>query len=409
MPLNASSSGLSTIIPIYMLALGGQVREVAIAMFLSNLAVTLGAVFWGRLIDAMHWRKTIITICSAAIAITGASMYFVSSIPVLMLMSALVGFFSVGPAPVTNLLVMEKSSKHDWLKTFSWTSLISSAGLVIAMVAGYLWLMQYDAQSYAVICSVIAISSLVLTMMFVKDPPATLERKAIAMSPAALVDRLKQVPVMFLKPVSDLTLTKLRTSVSRKEFLFFAGTGLYFLSGNLLFTPYTPFLKDSGITDSQVFLAYTILHLSKVFFLPFNYRLVARGGEEAMGRLAYIPRMFGIALAVAAAFIFVSNPASILMITLVAFVAVEVGFSIWSTTTTSSLLKIIPNGRAGSVLGVNSAIIGAGLLIGSIAAGEVAATFGYVATFALAIAFLVASFALVSKYFRKVSLVKATA
>jgi predicted MFS family arabinose efflux permease len=69
---------------------------------------------------------------------------------------------------------------------------------------------------------------------------------------------------------------------------------------------------------------------------------------------------------------------------------------------------MIPNGRAGSVLGVNSAIIGAGLLIGSIAAGEVAATFGYGITFALAIASLAASFALVSKYFRKV-VVKATA
>jgi hypothetical protein len=52
--MNASCSGLSIIIPIYMLSLGGQVREVPIAVFLSNLAVTLGAVFWGKLIDAMH-------------------------------------------------------------------------------------------------------------------------------------------------------------------------------------------------------------------------------------------------------------------------------------------------------------------------------------------------------------------
>ena len=87
----------------------------------------------------------------------------------------------------------------------------------------------------------------------------------------------------------------------------------------------------------------------------------------------------------------------IYMLTLVAFVAVDVGFSIWSTTTTSSLFKIIPNGRAGSVLGVNSAITGAGLLIGSIAAGEAAATLGYGMTFAL-----------VSKYFRQV-VVKVTA
>jgi MFS family permease len=92
-----------------MLSLGGQVREVAMAVFLSNLAVTLGAVFWGKLIDAMHWRKTIVDICSAAIAITTASMFFISSIPLLMLMSALVGFFSVGLAPLTNLCLLWKS------------------------------------------------------------------------------------------------------------------------------------------------------------------------------------------------------------------------------------------------------------------------------------------------------------
>lgn len=400
--MNASSTGLSTIIPIYMLALGGQVREVAIAAFLSNFAVTLGAIFWGKLIDTMHWRKMIIAICSAAVAITAASMFFVSSIPVLMLMSALVGFFSVGPAPVTNLLVMEKSKKEEWVKTFSWTSLISSAGLVIAMLAGYVWLMQFDAPSYAIICSGIAIGSLALTMIFVKDPPMPLERKAMTLSPIALVYRLKQVPVMFLKPVSDFTLSKLQASISKKEFLFFAGVGLYFLSSNLLFTPYTPFLKDSGISDSQVFLAYTILHLSKVFFLPFNHKIIARsGGEQKMGRLTYLPRMSGIVLAVAAALLLASDPASILMVTLVVFVTVEVAFSIWSTTTTSSLLRIIPAGREGSVLGVNSAIIGAGLLIGAIAAGEVAANFGYGITFVLAIAVLAASFALVSKFFKK--------
>jgi len=173
--MNASSTGLSTIIPIYMLALGGDVREVAMAVFLSNFAATLGAIFWGKLIDAMHWRRMIIVICAAAIAITAASMHFVSSVPILMLLSALVGFFSVGPGPATNLLVMEKSKREDWLKTFSWTSLISAAGLVIAMLAGYLWLMQYDAQSYALICSAIAISSLVLTVMLVKEPPAMLD------------------------------------------------------------------------------------------------------------------------------------------------------------------------------------------------------------------------------------------
>ncbi len=391
---------MSTIIPIYILALGGQVREVAIAAFLSNLAMTLGAVFWGRLVDVLHWRSTIIVICSGAVAVTAASMYVVSSIPALLLLSALIGFFSVGIAPVTNLLVMEKSRSDEWLKAFSWTSLTSAAGLVIAMAAGYFWLMRYDIQSYAAACSAIAISSVVLTVILVKDPPSRLDRNAIVSWPS-LIYRLRLVPVMFLRPISDFSAAKLRRSASRKEFLLFAGTGLFFLSGSLVFTAYTPFMKDSGITDSEVFLAYTILHLSKVFFLPFNHRLVSRGGEGAYGRLAYIPRLSGIILAVAAALLLAGNPTSILAITLCAFVAAEIGYSIWSTTTSSSLLRIIPAGHEGSVLGISSAVTGAGLLIGSLAAGEISSAFGYAATFSVAVVMALASFVIVSKFFKK--------
>lgn len=422
-PMNASASGISTAIPIYMLSLGGQVREVALAAFLSNLAVTLGAIFWGRLIDRMHWRMMIIAISSAAMAVTAALMYFVSDMLLLMLLSALVGFFSVGPAPVTSLLVMEKSRKEDWLKVYSWTSLVSSVGLVVAMAAGYFWLMQYDARSYAIACSAIAILSLALAIAFVKDPKSKLDRKLLAKSPA-LFYRLRQVPMIFLAKaaapaaVAEATgaenasekkgrkgpdFSKLvAAGVSRKEFIFFAGVGLFYLSGNLLFTPYTPFLKDSGISDSQVFLAYTVLHMSKVVFLPFNHSIVARGGEERLGKLAYVPRASGIALAAAAAFLVASNPASILAITLLAFVGAEIGFSIWSTTTTSSLLKIIPCGKEGKVLGVNSSVTGAGLLLGSLAAGEAAASLGYGTTFILAIVLLLASFAMISRFFVKV-------
>jgi hypothetical protein len=192
------------------------------------------------------------------------------------------------------------------------------------MLAGYVWLMEYSTQTYAIVCSAIAVSSLVLTVMFVQDSPATLKGRAMVRLPAPIY-RSKQVPMMLLKPVFYLSISKLRASVSKKEFLFFAGTGLYFLSGNnLMFTPYRPFLKDSGVTDSGVFLAYTILHLSRVlFFLPFNHGIVAKMRRRKESRLAYIPSMSGIMLAVAAAVLLAGNPMSVLMMmTLVSFVAV---------------------------------------------------------------------------------------
>jgi hypothetical protein len=124
-----------------------------------------------------------------------------------------------------------------------------------------------------------------------------------------------------------------------------------------------------------------------------------------MSRLAYVPRISGIVLAIVAASLVAGNHGSVLMISLFAFIAAEIGFTIWSTTTTASLLRIIPGGHEGSILGINSAIVGAGLLIGSIAAGEVSGAFGYVVTFSLAIVFAIASFVMVSRFFRKALLI----
>jgi hypothetical protein len=100
------------------------------------------------------------------------------------------------------------------LKTYNWTSLISAVGPIVAMLAGYMWLMEYSAQTYAIVCSAIAVSSLVPpTVMFVQDPPAAaLKRRAMVRLPA-FIYRPKQVPMMFLKPVSDPSVSKLCASV----------------------------------------------------------------------------------------------------------------------------------------------------------------------------------------------------
>lgn len=406
--MNASTSGLSTIIPIYLLQLGGSVREVAMALFLFNLASTLGAVFWGRIMDLMHWRSNIIAICSMAVAIAGVSMLFSDSILLLMVMSAVVGFFSIGPGPVTNLLVMETSPRNEWIKTFSWTSLISCVGLVIAMVAGYVWLMAFSAQSYALVCAAIAVASMVLTSLFVKDRTiSSSARSATLANTRRMTDALKAYSISgtimhlqaILEAASSQRNINLHKVSKRTDIIFFAGSFLFFLSSNLVFTPYTPFLKDNGISDSEVFLAYTVLHLSKVFFLPFNNGIVAKIGEQKMGRWSYVPRMSAIVLMLAAALLLAGNSYYILMMTLLAFVAIDIAFSLWSTTTTYSLLRIIPEGKKGSTLGINGGVVGAGLLVGSVLAGELSAGYGYPATFALAIAFLALSFVFIKKFF----------
>ena len=377
-PLNASTSGIATIMPLYILQLGGSVREVALAAFLGGLASTIGSMLWGRLIDAMHLRMAVIAISSASLAACASAIYFSSSLSVLILASALIGFLTAGSGPVTSLLVMERSRKEEWVGMNSWTSLVTCAGIVIAMVAGYVWLTFYDVQSYAAACAVIAVAAGALGFFFTKDA-----RKMTA------VKRF-QIPQI-----------KFKLGMSKKEMLFFAGIGLYYMSGNLFFTPYTPFLKDNGISDAQVFLAYTVLHFSKVVYLPFNGRLVGLVGEKLGAKASYIPRLSGIASMAAVAFILTGNSGAVLAITLAAFVAVDIAFILWNTTTTSVLMKGIPAGREGNVLGINSSVTGLGLLAGSMAAGESTAALGYGTTFALAAAALAASFLFLKASFKK--------
>jgi MFS family permease len=168
-PMNAGNSGIGTITSLYMLQIGGTVKEVAICAFLTGLGVTIGCIFWGKMIDIMHLRGIVIIISSASMAILAILINLVSTVESLILISVSLGFLTSGAGSVLNLLVMEKSRKEVWLKTFNWTSMISCAGIVVAMVTGYLWLQHHDIKSYATVCAVISLSSLMLAIVFVKD------------------------------------------------------------------------------------------------------------------------------------------------------------------------------------------------------------------------------------------------
>jgi predicted MFS family arabinose efflux permease len=443
-PINASTSGLATILPLYMIQLGGTVKEIALSVFISGLASTIGSIFWGKIIDRMQWRRIIILISSISIIILAASIYFISSVAILIAISAIISYLTAGIGPVTNLLVKEKSKNgSEWIKIYSWTSLITCAGIVIAMVVGFAWLQNHDIRSYAIICSVIGAISLGLALLLLRDPPGKRDSKKNNQIIHWSKPRILSVSVLSYQLQKIFTYQKLKLysyncfaslrslllslislhfdfprcinrsfiadkliqmqkSTSKKEFLFFGGISLYYLSGNLLFTPYTPFLKQNGVSDSEVFLAYTILHLSKVVFLPFNHKTISKnGGEEKMARWSYIPRASGILMILIASIFLVGNQASILIVTFIAFIAVDIAYSIWDTSTTCSLFRIMPRSKEGSLYGINSSIIGAGNLIGAIAAGAVSASFGYGTTFALAVIVVLISLILVSKSFTK--------
>src|SRR5690606_31431317 len=73
-----------------------------------------------------------------------------------------------------------------------------------------------------------------------------------------------------LSALSPLLLFQQKASTQNKEkgFLLLLGSTLFFyISATMIFGPYTPFLKENGITDAEVFIATAVLHLSKIALL----------------------------------------------------------------------------------------------------------------------------------------------
>jgi MFS family permease len=417
-----------------MLNIGATGGQVALAAFLSGIASTIGAFIWRKLMDSPNRQLLVILASAGSIAASAIALLFISDISSMLILSAAIGITTAGSGPVTNMLIMKKCQGDERIKLFSWTSIISCAGLVIAMAAGYVWLRYFDAKSYSIICCISAILAICLALFFIRGSQRlelndnnnikkegirikSICRHVTSLKKASLevytmislsITQLLLMPSMIKKtlaasPSSGITFPALSCQkLFTKESVFFAGIGLYFLSGNLFFVPFTPFLKNSGVSDSEVFLAYTILHLSKVIFLPFNGRTVmAMRGEQRAAKWSYLPRLLGILLVAITALLLASNSAVVLIITLVAFVAIDIAFGIWSTTTTSFLMKTIPNGKEGHVLGINNGVIGAGALVGSLASAGTIGLFGYGMTFIISAIVFVFSLLLVRFSFDK--------
>ena len=378
-----------------MLQMGGTVKDVALSAFISGLAVTIGSIFWGKIIDTMHLRRTVIVISSASMAVLAALINLVSTIESLILISVILGFLTSGTGSVLNLLVMEKSRREEWIKTINWTSMFSCTGIVMAMMMGFLWLQEHNVKSYATLCAAISLSSLVLAITFIKDRFPE-NRNAASSSRHRITLMAKQSKYAKLSFFASANTIQLLYKITiDKKLFFFVAVLLYFFSGNLFFTPYTPFLKDNGISDSEVFLAYSVLYLSQTIILPLSHRMIA-SSEEKIGRLSYLPRMLGIVLVLATALLLSGSPSSVMVVTLIAFVLVDAAFSMWNTTIASSLMKMVQNGKSGTLMGINSSITSAGLLAGSLVSGQVTAYSGYSTTFILAMVTLAASFVMLS-------------
>jgi MFS family permease len=401
LPTQITSQGLSTVIPLYVIFLGGNIGEVAIISALQNGAVAIGSLAWGKIIDRFHAKRAILFISSFFVLLCSLGMYFTSSIYTLYGLAIILGFFMVAKSPVTQLLVMESVQKNLWSWLFARTSIIGTLGMLVAMAIGTFGSFYFDLRPYFLICAVSSGVAMVLSTT-VKGQIMHLERSSIAHSLHGLRYSISNYHFIFPKNLEAYDFRHItaifKGRISHEIGIFYLATFFFYCGSNIYFTAWTPFLKNLKYSDSEVFLNYFIQIATMLVIFFIAPKIISKLGEERSTILAYIPRILAVMIP-AISSIFMVGTLGFPM-TIASACLMVIAFSIFSTSSSVIFFKSIPQGFEGKYLGVNSAVTGVGIFVGSLVTGELTKFSGYSTMFIVASGILVISLVLFQAYFR---------
>ena len=400
-PSNIVTQGLSTVIPLYVIFLGGDIGEIAIIVALQNGASAFGSIFWGKIIDRFHVRRAVLLTSFFVVMLCSLMMYLTNSINILYVISLLLGFFLVSKNPVTQLLVMESIHKNQWRWLFARTSIIGTFGMLGAMIIGTIDSVYFGLKPYFLICAASCVATMGLSMT-IKESQFHLERSSIAHSIHGLRYVISHFHFVFPR-IPELydykhIIAIFKGRITDEIGIFYITNFLFYLGSNIYFTAFTPFLKNYGFSNSSVFLIYmiqTAVMISIFFVAP---QFISKIGERRSTSLSYAPRIA--AVLIAGLLIPITIGQGSFVVAIISASLMVIAFSIFSTASSVIFFKNIPQGFEGKYLGVNSSITTMGLFIGALSTGQLVNSFGYTTAYIVASGILVVSFALFRVYFR---------
>lgn len=385
LPSQITAEGLRTVIPLYVIFLGGDISEVSLVVALHYGAAALGSLFWGKVIDRFHVRRVVLLVSLFFIILCCIWLYFTRNLTMLFVISPVIGFFLVGKNPVTQLLVMESAPKNQWSWLFARISIIGTFGMLGAMIIGTIWSVYFDLSPYFLICAISTGIAIVFATT-IKESHFHLERSSIAHSIQGLAYSFTHFHLVFPK-VSELydykhIISIFKGKISHEIGILFLANFLFYFGSSIYFTAYTPFLKHFNFTDSIVFLIYAIQTSTMIAIFFVAPRLISKLGEDRATLISYAPRI--IAVLIAGLVIPLMLGIGVFVVSIISVCLMVVAFSIFSTASSVIFFKSIPPGFEGKYLGVHSSVTGIGVFAGAIVTGQLTNLFGYTILFLIA-------------------------
>jgi MFS family permease len=391
-PINAAMGGFSTLLPLYVIDIGGTVIDVGNVVSAYSLALIPASILWGLAVDKIEKRKPFVTYSYLGIAILLGAGFFLADIATLSLLYVCYAAISTAATPAVSVLLIESSPKKKLSTTFAKYSSLTLLGTALGTIPGTFWTLYLPLRAYFLLCAIFSGTSVILAVRYLPEAEFPLERKVVALTQDSLVTKLRTVTMVFITipSLEDIRsfLRMMRSVFSRYLPLLYLSFFLFYTALNLFFTSYTPFLKSRQMDDTEVFVVFSTLYIFQAAIYPVTARACNRYGEDRVAVSAVWLRMAGF-LAALVTVLLVFRGSTLTVTSMMAIALIGAAFAFFNTSSSVLLFRSLAAGKQGELLGIYSALTGIAAFVGAIISGYLSYHFGYGATFIIAILLLV--------------------
>jgi len=374
--------GASLIVPLYVVALGGDAFVLGLLFATSSFVGVPGALVFGLLADRTGKRRVFVLASMATLAVTIATIPLVRTIPIVVAANALLWLGFAAATPVLTLLVVDGEPEAVWSDRIASLNRMQGIGWAVGLAVGVLVLTGGSAivdpiTAQRVFCLTSAISAGAGFVVGFRRLPAD-PRPGTATAPRRLRRRVREAARFNVRgaafPVTpgriDTSQFRPRRFVDRFTVplaLYFGAVVLAFTGFGTFFAPLPAYLTGIGYGSSGVFVLYLVLNTGAAAF----YTRAA-----ALAETYPVTKLQTAGLAVRA----VSLPVVVVIGTLLGgtvlgtallgavFVLVGLTWAVIAVTAATIVTRLAPLAIRGEALGVYGALVafagGVGGLLG---------------------------------------------
>ncbi len=387
-PIYALNYGLGAFIALYVLAIGGSVFDVGVAIAVYYTVSIPSSLIFGGLTDMSNRTKPFIVYSTVFTLPIVAAFVFPNTIPSAWLLYAVYAVVFSAANPALNVLVMGREAKRRKMpRYYGKYGLFSVVGLMIASLLG-VFVQRNQLQLYLAFLLAFNLAAVALALLLIKDQPVldlTEERRQTRKT-FSLLNLTDHRGIVELNLVERLQRAlRHHGPISKRKrslhWLLFA-IALFNAGYYVFYASYIPFQIAAGLSYSAIF----VIQLFNAFAQAAAFILILEMIKRPRLHLYFVSssavRAIVYMLMLASLFVPLSY---FFELNLAAYAIGGFVIAFWNLSSAVLLYHRIKGVGEGRYLGIWSGLGSGAAIIGSFASGFLSSTFGYSLTLSIAV------------------------